>query len=256
MILPEAGTSSAGDKVLAHPASGLHEPPDHGPNAPIPAYDLGRVPYRTALAFQRRAVEARASGRAPDVLYFVEHDPVITVGRAGHDSNLRLSAAEYQLRGVEVVAVERGGDVTYHGPGQLIGYPVVALDNLPCRRDLHRYLRDLEEGIIRALATYGLPAGRRPPYTGVWVGPRKIAAIGVAVRRWIAFHGFALNVDPNLAHFDWIHPCGIRDLGVGSMASLLGAAPPRDEVTARVVAALTEVWGRPVQLSAEDLVHV
>lgn len=233
-----------------------YEPPDYGPRAPIPAYELGRVPYAAALQFQRRAVDARASGRAPDVLYFVEHEPVITVGRAGKDSNLRLSAAEYQLRGVQVVAVERGGDVTYHGPGQLIGYPIVALDNLPCGRDLHRYLRDLEEGVIRAVASFGLPAERRPPFTGVWVGPRKIAAIGVAVRRWIAFHGFALNVDPNLAHFDWIHPCGIRDLGVGSMASLLGTAPPREEVAARLAASFTEVWGRQVQLSAEDLVHV
>ena len=110
--------------------------------------------------------------------------------------------------------------------------------------------------MIRALLTYGLPAERRPPYTGVWVGSRKVAAIGVAVRRWIAFHGFALNVDPNLAHFDWIHPCGIRHLGVGSMASLLGSAPPREEVEARLSASFSEVWGRPVERSAEDLVHV
>lgn len=255
MILPGPGSSESGG-TLEHPAAARYEAPDYGPASPIPAYDLGRVPYKAALAFQRRAVEARASGRAPDVLYFVEHDPVITVGRAGRDSNLRLSAAEYQLRGVEVVAVERGGDVTYHGPGQLVGYPVVALDNLPCGRDLHRYLRDLEEGVIRALLSFDLPAERRPPYTGVWVGSRKVAAIGVAVRRWIAFHGFALNVDPNLSHFDWIHPCGIRHLGVGSMASLLGSAPPREEVEARLAAAFTEVWGRPVERSAEDLVHV
>jgi len=227
---------------------------DLGP--PLPAYDLGRVPYRAALAFQRRAVEARASGKAPDVLYLMEHDPVITVGRAGNDSNLRLSAAEYQLRGVEVVAVERGGDVTYHGPGQLIGYPVVALDALPCGRDLHRYLRDLEEGIIRTLLAFGLKAERRPPYTGVWVGSQKVAAIGVAVRKWIAFHGFALNVDPNLAHFDWIHPCGIRHLGVGSLASLLGTAPSREEVAARIAESFSEVWGRPVTLAVEDFLHV
>jgi len=254
VILPGGSSSARG--VLEHPSARPYEPPDYGPRSPIPAYDLGRVPYVAALQFQRRAVEARAAGRAPDCLYFVEHDPVITVGRAGKDSNLRLSAAEYQLRGVEVVAVERGGDVTYHGPGQLVGYPVVALDNLPCGRDLHGYLRDLEEGVIRAVASFGLPAERRPPYTGVWVGPRKIAAIGVAVRRWIAFHGFALNVNPNLAHFDWIHPCGIRHLGVGSLASLLGAAPPREEVAARLAASFTEIWGRQVQLSAEDLVHV
>jgi len=152
--------------------------------------------------------------------------------------------------------VERGGDATYHGPGQLVGYPVVALDNLPCGRDLHRYLRDLEEAVIRTVQSYGLAAERRPPYTGVWVGSQKIAAIGVAVRRWIAFHGFALNVDPNLAHFDWIHPCGIRHLGVGSLASLLGSAPPREEVAARLAESFASVWGRPVPLSSEDLVYV
>ena len=242
--------------ALAHPKDARFMPPDYGPTSPIAAFDLGRVPYRSALAFQRRAVEARASGRAPDVLYFVEHDPVITVGRAGKDSSLRLSAAEYELRGVEVVAVERGGDATYHGPGQLIGYPVLALDNLPCGRDLHRFLRDLEEGLIRALASFSITAERRPPYTGVWVGSQKIAAIGVAVRRWVTFHGFALNVDPNLSHFDWIHPCGIRHLGVGSMASLLGAAPPREEIEARLATSFSDIWGRPIELSAEELVHV
>ena len=224
---------------------------------PIPSYDLGRVPYRAALAFQRRAVEARALGHAPDVLYFVEHDPVITVGRAGHDANLLLPYDEYLRRGIEVVPVERGGDVTYHGPGQLVGYPIIGLDALPGGRDLHRYLRDLEEGILRAVASYGLVAERRPPYTGVWVGSRKVAAIGVAVRRWVAFHGFALNLDPNLSHFDLIHPCGIRNLGVGSLASLLGTAPPREDVIARLSAAFTEVWQRPVLLPAPDPVaHV
>ena len=226
------------------------------PAREIPAYDLGRVPYRAALAFQRRAVEARAAGRAPDVLYFIEHDPVLTVGRAGSEANLRLSAAEYELRGVEVIPVERGGDVTYHGPGQLIGYPVVSLDALPCGRDLHRYLRDLEEGVIQVVASYGLAAERRPPYTGVWVGSHKVAAIGVAVRKWIAFHGFALNVAPDLAHFDWIHPCGIRHLGVGSIASLTGVAPPREEVAARLADAFSAIWERPVVLSKEDVVHV
>jgi lipoate-protein ligase B len=236
---------------------------DPGPSAPpdtvatpIPAYDLGRVPYRAALAFQRRAVEARASGRAPDVLYLLEHDPVITVGRGGREASMRLPAGEYARLGIEVVEVERGGDATYHGPGQIVGYPIVALDALPSGRDLHGYLRGLEEGLIRAVSSFGLPAERRPPYTGVWVGPRKVAAIGVAVRRWVAFHGFALNVDPNLRHFDLIHPCGIRHLGVGSLASLLGAAPPHAEVRARLAAAFSEVWGRPVQLSAADFAHV
>ncbi len=213
---------------------------------PIPVYDLGRVPYRRALDFQRRAVDMRARGEAPDVLYYLEHEPVITVGRGGHVENLRAGAAELSLAGIEVVPVERGGDVTYHGPGQLIGYPIVLLDGLPGGRDLHRYLRDLEQALIDTLDSFGLPAGRRPPYTGVWVGDRKVAAIGVAVRRWVAFHGFALNVSPQLEHFDLIHPCGIRHLGVASMASLLGTAPSRDAVMDRLTRAFSQVWERPM----------
>ncbi|HEX7078220.1 MAG TPA: lipoyl(octanoyl) transferase LipB [Candidatus Eisenbacteria bacterium] len=222
----------------------------------IPVYDLGLVPYRAALAFQHRAVETRARGESPDVLYVVEHEPVITVGRAGHAENLRASAAELAAQGIEVVPVERGGDVTYHGPGQIVGYPIVSLDSLPGGRDLHRYLRDLEEAMIRVLAGYGLAAGRRPPYTGVWVGDRKVAAIGVAVRRWVAYHGFAFNLNPDLRHFEWIHPCGIRHLGVASLESLRGTAPPRQEVIARLADAFADVWGRPLLLPSEESVHV
>jgi lipoate-protein ligase B len=220
--------------------------------APIPMYDLGRVPYRAALSFQHRAVETRAKGESPDVLYTMEHEPVLTLGRSTEPGTLRASAADLARRGIEVIPVERGGDVTYHGPGQIVGYPIVDLEGLPGGRDLHRYLRDLEEALIRALATYGLSAGRRPPYTGVWVGDRKVAAIGVAVRRWVTFHGFALNVDPDLTHFDLIHPCGIRNLGVASMTSLLGAAPPRDQVLDRLASAFADVWDRPV-LTASSL---
>ena len=210
-----------------------------------PVYDLGRVPYRKALAFQHRAVELRSRGEAPDVLYVVEHDPVLTVGRSGREGNLRAGDAELTRAGIEVVPVERGGDVTYHGPGQIVGYPIVDLTGLPGGRDLHRYLRDLEEALIACLASFGLDAARRPPYTGVWVGDRKVAAIGVAVRHWVAFHGFALNVEPDMSHFDLIHPCGIRDLGVASMAGLLGSAPPRETVIARLADAFSRVWERP-----------
>jgi lipoate-protein ligase B len=213
---------------------------------PIAAYDLGRIPYREALEFQRRAVSARASGASTDAIYFAEHEPVLTVGRAGSASSLRANPALLLARGVEIIPVERGGDMTYHGPGQIIAYPIVALSDLPSGRDLHRYLRDLEEVLIGTLDGYGIRAGRRAPHTGVWVGDRKVAAIGVAVRRWITLHGFALNVDPDLSHFDWIHPCGIRDLGVTSMRSLLGTAPPRAEIQARLREAFERIWGRPV----------
>jgi lipoate-protein ligase B len=215
-------------------------------NPPIAAYDLGRIPYREALEFQRRAVSARAVDETPDAIYFAEHEPVLTVGRAGRAGSLRAPDALLRARGVEVVPVERGGDVTYHGPGQIVAYPILALSGLPSGRDLHRYLRDLEEVLIQSLGTYGIIAGRRPPYTGVWAGDRKVAAIGVAVRRWITFHGFALNVDPDLEHFDWIHPCGIRHLGVTSMRSLLGDAPPRSEVVGRLREAFARIWDRPV----------
>ncbi|HET9251315.1 MAG TPA: lipoyl(octanoyl) transferase LipB [Candidatus Eisenbacteria bacterium] len=215
---------------------------------PIPIYDLGRVPYRAALSFQRRAVETRARGESPDVLYLLEHDSVLTVGRGSKDGNLKAAGTDLERLGIEVVPVERGGDITYHGPGQLVGYPIVSLAGLPGGMDLHRYLRDLEQALIETLAAFGLKARRNPPYTGVWVGDRKVAAIGVAVRRWVAYHGFALNIDPDLSHFDLIHPCGIRHLGVASMASLLGEAPARERVIARLADAFSRVWERPVLL--------
>jgi lipoyl(octanoyl) transferase len=215
-------------------------------NSPIAAYDLGRIPYREALEFQRRAVLDRASGASGDAVYFVEHEPVLTIGRGGSPENLKASEGMLRALGVEIVPVERGGDITYHGPGQIVAYPILALSDLPSGRDLHRYLRDLEEVLISTLGTYGIRAARRPPYTGVWVDERKVAAIGVAVRRWITFHGFALNVDTDLTHFDWIHPCGIRHLGVASMRSLLGEAPPRAEVLARLRDSFAQVWNRPV----------
>lgn len=216
----------------------------------IPLYDMGRVPYRAALAFQHDAVELRSRGEAPDILYAFEHEPVLTVGRSGRSESLRAGSAELRRHGIEVVPVERGGDVTYHGPGQIVGYPIVSLDGLPCGRDLHRYLRDLEQGLIDGLAAFGIAASRRPPYTGVWVGEQKVAAIGVAVRRWVAFHGFALNLDPDLSHFDLIHPCGIRHLGVTSMRSLLGRAPSLEAVLTRLAEAFSRIWARPVSYPA------
>ncbi len=215
-------------------------------SSPLALHDWGRCPYREALARQRAAVEARAGGVTGDSLFLVEHDPVLTLGRSAHSENLRASAEELRRRGVDVVEVERGGDITYHGPGQIVGYPIVALADLPGGRDLHRYLRDLEEALIRALAAFGVRADRRTPYTGVWVGEAKIAAIGVAVRRWVSFHGFALNLDPDLDHFQLIHPCGIRHLGVTSVRALLGRAPARDEMVAALAASFSEVWDRPV----------
>ncbi|MGE5175080.1 MAG: lipoyl(octanoyl) transferase LipB [Hyphomicrobiales bacterium] len=221
----------------------------------IPAYDLGRVPYRAALAFQRRAVAVRARGEAPDVLYFAEHDPVVTIGRDGHLENLRAAPAAFARRGVDVVAVERDGDAAYLGPGQVVGMPIVSLDGLPGGRDLPRYRRDLEEAILRAVASYGLRAARRSSAPGVWVGGTKIAATGVAVRHGVAFHGFTLHVDPDPSHLALIHPCGLRLPGDASLASLLGTAPPRVDVIARLAESFAGVWGRPVLLPNEEPAH-
>jgi lipoyl(octanoyl) transferase len=195
---------------------------------------LGRVSYGRALALQEEAVVARRAGKAPDTILFLEHPPVITLGRMSDRRHLLVPEVELALRGVEVHHCGRGGDVTFHGPGQLIGYPILSLAG--DRRDAHRYLRDLEEALIRAVASYGVTAGRDPGLTGVWVEGRKLAAIGVRLSTgWITSHGFALNVATDLRGFDSIVPCGISDRGITSLAEHLSNPPPLLDV-ARVVA--------------------
>jgi lipoate-protein ligase B len=161
----------------------------------------GRVPYRAALEWQRALAQERLAGRCHDLLLLLEHDPVVTLGRIAESGHL------LRPDGIDVVEVERGGDVTYHGPGQLVGYPI--LDLTQFRQDLHWYLRTLEEALIHGLAGLGIAAGRESGRTGVWTSGRKIASIGVHVKRWVTWHGFALNVTTDLAAFDRIVPCGI-----------------------------------------------
>lgn len=187
------------------------------PSAPPRVVDWGRTDYETALERQKELVEARKAGTVPDTLIFTEHEPTFTLGlRKGAGNHLVWSAARCRESGIRVIRTNRGGDITYHGPGQLVGYPIVSLRN---RRDLHAYLRDLEEVILRVLHALGLPAARRRAgKTGIWLENRKICAMGVAVRSWVAYHGFALNVDPDLAHFAGIIPCGIADATVTSLA--------------------------------------
>jgi lipoyl(octanoyl) transferase len=183
----------------------------------------GRVPYGEALALQRDLARRVAAGAAPDTLILCEHPPVVTLGRASRPAHLLLPRDELVRRGVEVVDTERGGDVTYHGPGQLVGYPV--LDLRRHGQDLHRYLRALEEVLIRAAAGFGVEAVRAPGKTGVWVGDRKLASIGIHVSRWVSWHGFALNVtEESLPGFDLIVPCGLA--GVRMTALELGAGRP------------------------------
>ena len=179
---------------------------------------LGVMPYAESLALQRSVAKARIAGAIPDVLLLVEHPPVVTLGRSSKAANLTSPTAALEARGVELFEVERGGDVTFHGPGQLVGYPI--LDLTGHRQDLHWYLRELEATLIDALATVDLPATRRPGLTGVWTADaqRKLASIGVHTRQWVTWHGFALNVTTDLSYFDLMVPCGIPDVVMTSLA--------------------------------------
>ena len=204
---------------------------------------LGLVPYADALALQRALVEERRAGTVGDLLLLVEHPHVLTLGVRADGGRSHILAAPPSLSalGLEVHETGRGGDVTYHGPGQIVGYPIIDLK--PDRCDVHRYVRDLEEVIIRTVGDYGIQAGRVEGLTGVWVGREKLAAIGVRIARWITSHGFALNVTTDLTYFDVIVPCGIADRGVTSMARLLKRDIAREEVEARIVARFCEVFG-------------
>jgi lipoyl(octanoyl) transferase len=196
---------------------------------------LGLVPYGDALELQRRVARARISREIPeDVLLLVEHPPVVTLGRSTKAGNLLASADALKQRGVELFEVERGGDVTFHGPGQLVGYPIIDLKRH--RRDLHWYLRQVEQALIDALAELGLPGERNPGLTGVWTGGRKIASIGVHARDWVTWHGFALNVTTDLRYFDLMVPCGIQAVTMTSVAHELPGHGNTVEVVADVVA--------------------
>ena len=203
---------------------------------------LGPTPYREGLALQEALVSLRAAGASGDWLLFPDHPPVLTLGRGGSEESLRVSRETLARRGIELFEVTRGGDLTWHGPGQLVGYPIVDLERRG--RDLHRYLRELEQSLILALEGWGIPARRVPGRTGVWAGEEKIASLGIAVRRWIGYHGFALNVAPDLGFFELIHPCGLRGVRMTSVAARLGpAAPSLDEARRRVAELLARRLG-------------
>jgi lipoyl(octanoyl) transferase len=186
------------------------------------------MPYTAALDLQATLVADRQAGRIPDTLLLLEHDPVLTLGRNARKENVLLPEDALRSRGFALFETGRGGDVTYHGPGQIVGYPILELP--PGRRDVHRYVRDLEEVMIRACADQGVIATRVQGLTGAWVGDEKIGAIGVRLARWVTSHGFALNVSLDLAPFDLIVPCGIRGRGVTSLARLLGRPVATEEV--------------------------
>lgn len=213
---------------------------------PLEVTRAGLVPYETALALQAELVAARKVGSIADTLLLLQHPPVITLGVKVRQSREHVLASDEALReqGIALFETGRGGDVTYHGPGQLVGYPI--LDLKPDRMDAHRYVRDLEEVLIGVCRDFGLTGGRKPGLSGVWVGDEKVAAIGVRLSRWVTCHGFALNVTTDLQHFELIVPCGITDFGVTSLQALLGTAPSMAEVETRVVDHLCRVFGRVV----------
>jgi lipoyl(octanoyl) transferase len=204
---------------------------------------LGTIGYEDALNLQRQLVEDRKQGRIPDQLLLLEHPDVITLGvRTRSDrSHVLASPESLAAQGVGLFETGRGGDVTYHGPGQLVGYPIIDLN--PDRRDVHRYVRDLEAVLIRTVAAFGISAGRIQGLTGIWVGDEKLAAIGVRISRWVTSHGFALNVSTDLSRFGLIVPCGITDKGVTSMEQLLSRPVPMVEVEDVLIREFAEVFG-------------
>jgi len=194
---------------------------------------LGEVPYREALDLQLSFLDRRAHGRIPDTLLLLTHPHVYTLGRAGDESNLLASREALEREGIQVERVGRGGDITYHGPGQLVGYPIYRME----KPDVHKFVRSIEAALIDALRAFHVKARRIEGMTGVWAGDRKIASIGVGIRKWVTYHGFALNVTTDLAYFRRIHLCGLKGREATSIAVESGIAPPMEAVRAAVAAA-------------------
>ena len=205
---------------------------------------MGLIGYQEALELQRELVEERRANRIPDLLLLLQHPPVITLGVRSETARANVVATSERLAelGIEVHETGRGGDVTYHGPGQIVGYPI--LDLRPDRCDVHKYVRDLEEVMIRTCADYGISAGRITGLTGTWVGAEKIGAIGIRISRWITSHGFAFNVRTDLDHFKLIVPCGISDRGVTSLELLTGRTIALDAVEDALIRRFSEVFER------------
>lgn len=220
---------------------------------PLKICQLGRMDYDRALKVQLQLLERRQQDLIDDTLLLVEHPPVLTLGVRGQNSNIYLSREQLAAEGVQVYEVNRGGDVTYHGPGQVVGYPIMKLDQTP--GSLRDFVSNIELGLIKLLqAEFAIDATQRhDKYTGVWVGERKIAAIGIAVKQYVTMHGFAFNVNTNLSHFDWINPCGLS-MGVTSVAELTGQEADFEQVNHLVGRYLAESFGRvPTECTLADL---
>ena len=215
----------------------------------------GTTPFRSCWELQKRLLDLRAIGAVPDTLIMTEHPAVYTIGRTGNPNNMLAGMNELQAAHIEFLSIERGGDVTYHGPGQLVGYPILNL--LDFHPDLHWYVRSLEEVVIRTLSHYRIEGERHPQFTGVWVGNAKVCAIGIHTRGWVTMHGFALNVSTDVSAFDRIVPCGIRGKDVTSISLLLGRKIDFVEVESLCIQEFCTVFGySPLFITRESLADV
>jgi lipoyl(octanoyl) transferase len=230
--------------------SGTGSPRAPGEGRIIETAFLGRVPYEAGLRLQDERVAAVRDRGGAEALFLLEHDPVLTLGRNASRRNITASPEALARLGITVHECGRGGDVTYHGPGQLVGYPVINL--APDRKDVWKYVRNLEEALIRTLADHGVAGRRFQGLTGVWVGGEKVAAIGVRVSRWVTSHGFALNVTTDLDHFRTIVPCGIRDYGVTSLQRLMESPPSLPAVAGGAAGHFAEIFGRKIRWMEPD----
>ncbi len=208
---------------------------------------LGLIGYSEAYQLQTRLLQERLAGRIPDTLLLLEHKPVVTLGKSGKLENILVTREELARRGVSLVFIDRGGDATYHGPGQLVGYPIMDLRERG--KDAHVYLHNLEEVLIRTLRDFGIESGRDPSHAGVWVNKQEIAAIGLSLRKWITMHGFALNVTTDLKQFALINPCGFNNRTAASISRLLGREVSMDSVRQRLLAHFAEVF----EVEIEDI---
>jgi len=215
-------------------------------------YKPGLVEYSKACKLQKNLHQKRREGKISDVLLLLEHPPTFTIGKSGSLDNLLVSVNRLRQKQIGLFSVERGGDVTYHGPGQLVAYPIICLKKRG--KDLHQYVRNLEEVVLRTLKDFGIDADRDESHAGVWVNKEEMAAIGISIRRWVTMHGFALNVDVNLKHFSLINFCGFSDRRATSMTKLLGHEISIEAVTIRIMAHFSDVFGTVMTLgSAKEI---
>jgi len=213
---------------------------------PCITYQLGLIEYSEANNLQRKLLHQRLDGKISDILLLLEHPPTITIGKSGKLENILASQEQLSKEGIAVFFTDRGGDVTYHGPGQLVGYPIIDLRRRG--KDVHKYVRDLEEVILRTLRSFSISACRDINHAGVWVKEDEVAAIGLIIKRWVSMHGFALNINPNLEHFSLINPCGFSNRRATSMSKLLGQEVSMEEVIERLVAHFSTVFDTPMEL--------